>query len=219
MPKGFIFDVDGTLVDSVDLHALAWQRTLAEWGHVVEFAAVRDQIGKGGDQLLPVFLSKAEVERDGEAIEAARSALFKKEYLDQVRPFPGVAELFARLLERGQAIALGSSGKPEELDHYKALAGIDHMDLLQTTAEDAEKSKPHPDIFQAALQKLGFCGNQVVAIGDSPYDATAAVKAGITPAGVLCGGFRPEQLTEAGCVTLYKDLSDMLRRIDDTPLR
>jgi len=218
MPQAFIFDVDGTLVDSVDLHARAWQRTLAEWGHEIEFTAIRNQIGKGGDQLLPVFLPAEEVERHGKKIEAARGDLFKREYMEQVKPFPEVAALFRRLLERGQGIALGSSGKPEELEHYKRLAGIDDLNLLQTTSADASRSKPHPDIFEAALTKLKLPGAAVVAVGDSPYDATAAQKAGITPVGVLCGGFAAAQLTEAGCVTLYQDPAEMLRLIDQPPL-
>ena len=218
MPLAFIFDVDGTLVDSVDLHAMAWQRTLARWGHEIPLPDVRNQIGKGGDQLMPVFLSPEEVERDGEAIEAERGALFKREYLDKVTVFPGVLNLFRRLLDRGQPIALGSSGKPEELEHYKELAGIAGLDLLQTTSADAAKSKPHPDIFQAALRKLRLPGAQVVAVGDSPYDATAALRAGITPVGVLCGGFAAEALTAAGCVTLFEGPEDMLRRCDEPPL-
>ncbi len=217
-PLAFIFDVDGTLVDSVDLHALSWQRVLAQWGHQVELADVRNQIGKGGDQLMPVFLSEAEVEHDGEAIEAARSRMFKEEYLHQVQPFPGVADLFRRLIDRGQPIALGSSGKPEELDHYKRLTGIAGLELEQTTSDDAARSKPHPDIFQAALERLRLPGRSVVAVGDSPYDASAALKAGITPVGVLCGGFAPAQLSGAGCVRLFDGPEHMLRACDEEPL-
>ena len=215
---GVIFDVDGTLVDSVDLHARSWQRVLAKWGHDVPFETVRSQIGKGGDQLMPVFLSPEEVERDGEAIEKERGALFKAEYLDQVRPFPGVADLLRALLDRGLKVALGSSGKEEEVEHHKRLLGIDGMDVAQTTSEDAERSKPHPDIFRAALDKLRLPAGGVMAVGDTPYDAAAAVRAGITPVGVLCGGFAAGDLTKAGCVALYRDPADLLARLDGSPL-
>ena len=179
---------------------------------------VRSQIGKGGDQLLPVFLSAAEVERDGEAIEAERGTLFKAEYLDQVRPFPGVAGLVRALLDRGVKVALGSSGKQEEVEHHKRLVGIDGMDLVQTTSEDAARSKPHPDIFTAALERLGLPAGDVVAVGDTPYDAEAAVKAGVVPVGVLCGGFAAADLTGAGCVALFRDPADLLARLDGSPL-
>lgn len=213
--KGVIFDVDGTLVDSVDLHARAWQRILQKWGHEVPFETVRSQIGKGGDELMPVFLSPAELEQDGRAIEKERGELFKAEYLDEVRPFPGVADLMQALLNRGVKVALGSSGKEEEVEHHKKLLGIDGMDLVQTTSEDAAKSKPHPDIFKAALDKLGLPAGEVVAVGDTPYDAEAAVKAGITPVGVLCGGFAAADLTKAGCVALFRDPADLLARLGE----
>ncbi len=216
--KGVIFDVDGTLVDSVDLHAASWQETFRRWGHEVSFDTVRSQIGKGGDQLLPYLLSETEAERDGEAMEAARGALFKRESLGKVRPFPGVAELFHALLERGTKLALGSSGKPEEVDHYKRLLGIDGFDLVQTTSSDAERSKPHPDIFQAALDRLGLPGEQVVAVGDTPYDATAARQAGITCVGLLCGGFAEADLRDAGCVAIYDDPADLHARLAGSPL-
>ena len=215
MAKGVIFDVDGTLVDSVDLHARAWQRTLAKWGHDVPFETVRSQIGKGGDELMPVFLSPEEVERDGKTISKERDALFNAEYLDQVRPFPGVADVVRALLDRGVKVALGSSGKDEEVEHHKRLTGIDGMDVVQTTSEDVEKSKPHPDIFVAALKKLGLPAGDVVAVGDTPYDAEAAVRAGITPVGVLCGGFAAEDLQKAGCVALFRDPADLLGRLGE----
>ena len=218
MIKGIIFDVDGTLVDSVDRHAEAWQRVLARWGHDVPLATIRSQIGKGGDQLLPVFLSRAELKRDGEAIEAERSALFKSDYLDGVRPFPQVAALFRHALDRGQRIALGTSGKAEELGHHKRLLGIDTLELAQTTAEDVARSKPHPDLFEAALDRLQLPADQVIAVGDTPYDAMAANRAGIRCIGVLCGGFPVQDLTESGCIALFKDPADLLDRFAASPL-
>src|ERR1043165_4568153 len=94
-----LFDVDGTLIDSVDAHAKAWAEALHRWGHDVPFEAVRRQIGKGGDQLMPVFLSKDEVARRGKELETYRGQLFKRKYLSQVKSFPGVRELFQRLTD------------------------------------------------------------------------------------------------------------------------
>src|SRR5438045_3863109 len=101
-----VFDVDGTLIDSVDLHARAWQEALAHFGHRVTFEAVRSQIGKGGDQLLPVFLSQDDLALKGESIDRWRGELWKSEYLKRVRPFPKVRELFQAIQRRGLRIAL-----------------------------------------------------------------------------------------------------------------
>ncbi|HTO96453.1 MAG TPA: HAD family phosphatase, partial [Myxococcales bacterium] len=150
-----LFDVDGTLVDSVDLHARAWQEAFAHFGKRIDFKAVRSQIGKGGDELMKEFLSPAEMERRGEEIEEYRSKLYKREYLHQVRAFPRVRELFQALLGCGLRLALASSAKGDELASYKKVAGIEDLIDAETSGDDAEKSKPHPDIFQVALKRLG----------------------------------------------------------------
>jgi phosphoglycolate phosphatase-like HAD superfamily hydrolase len=135
MLKAIIFDIDGTLVDSVDLHARAWQETFRHFGREVEFEKVRYQIGKGGDQLMPVFFSKEELERFGEEMEAYRGELFKSKYLPQVRAFPQVRELFERVKADGKRIALASSAKKDELKVYKELARITDLVEEETSAE------------------------------------------------------------------------------------
>src|SRR5690349_2377805 len=107
--EAVLFDIDGTLVDSVDLHARAWQETFAHFGKRVSFEEVRSQIGKGGDQLLPVFFSEDELALRGKTIEDWRSALYKGQYMKRVRPFPEVRELFQAILNRDIRIALASS--------------------------------------------------------------------------------------------------------------
>src|SRR5918912_1673977 len=106
MPKAVIFDIDGTLVDTVDLHADAWVETFRHFGVEVGRDAVRSQIGKGGDQLMPVFLSREMLEQRGEEIDRFRGDLFKREYLPRARAFPGVRELFERIRAAGQTIVL-----------------------------------------------------------------------------------------------------------------
>jgi len=204
-----IFDVDGTLVDSVDFHAEAWRRTFAEFGRDIDFEAIRSQIGKGGDQLLPVFLDPEEIEREGEKLEAHRSDLFKRDYLPKVQGFPGVRELFDALIARGVVVALGSSAKGEELETYKKAAGIDDLDLVEVTSEDAERTKPHPDIFTVAVAKTGVPAARTIVVGDSPYDAEAAGKAGVRAIGLLCGGFDEATLREAGAIQIYRDPSEL----------
>ncbi len=217
MITAVIFDVDGTLIDSVDLHAAAWQEAFRRFGREVEFDKVRHQIGKGGDQLLPVFFSPDELERFGEEMEEYRGELYKREYMPRVRPFPQVRELFKHLRDDGKRIALASSAKKDELVEYKKIARIEDLVEEATSADDAEKSKPHPDIFEAALSLLGNPSpREVVVVGDTPYDAQAAGKASLRTIGVLCGGFPEAELRAAGCVEIYKGPSDLLARYEET---
>jgi len=218
MAMGVIFDIDGTLVDSVDLHAAAWQRAMRDFGKDVAFEAVRAQIGKGGDQLLPVFFSQDELKRIGPRLETHRAELFRREYLPRVRPFPGVRALFEELRSRGQRIALASSSDEEEVVHYQRIAEV--ADLTDAVVSKAlvEHSKPCPDVFAAALAKLKIAAGSVMVVGDTPYDAEAAGKAGLPTIGVLCGGFPEDKLRKAGCIAIYRDPADLLARIEGSPL-
>ncbi len=213
--KAVIFDVDGTLVDSVDLHAKSWQEAFEHFGHPIPFDEIRSQIGKGGDQLMPVFLAKDEIDSKGEEIEKYRGDLFKKKFLHQVKPFPQVRALFQKLLEDGWRVALASSAKGDELETYKEISQISDLLDAETSSDDAEQSKPHPDIFEAALKRLGQISPQdCVVVGDSPYDAEAASKAGIRAVAFLCGGFPKEQLRRAGFEQFYQDAADLLRNYE-----
>ena len=219
MIKAVIFDIDGTLVDSVDLHARAWQDALRQFGHDVPFEDVRQQIGKGGDQLIPVFLTKQEQLRCGAELEEYRGKIWKSQYMQYVKPFPKVRELVERILRDGLQVALASSAKADELEQYKHIAHVDDLIKKETSSDDAERSKPYPDIFQAALAKLHHVDPaEAVVIGDSPYDAQAANKAGIRSIGVLSGGFPEEQLRAAGYIAIYKDCADLLAHYEDSPL-
>lgn len=219
MPKAVIFDVDGTLIDSVDLHARAWQDAFRDFGHEVAFDRVRGQIGKGGDQLMPVFLDPAELERIGEDLEQHRGRILKERYLSEVTAFPEVRELFERLRADGTRVVLASSAKGDELEKYKRLARIEDLIDGETSSDDAEKSKPHPDIFEAALRRLGDVRPEdAVVVGDTPYDAEAAGKAGLRTVGLLCGGFPERDLRTAGCVAIYGSPADLLARYEDSPL-
>lgn len=219
MVRAVIFDIDGTLVDSVDLHAQAWQEALAKFGHDVPFEHVRQQIGKGGDQLIPVFLTKQEQLQCGTELEEYRGKLWKSRYMSKVRPLPRVRELVQRILRDGKQIALASSAKGDELEQYKRIAHIDDLIQKETSSDDAERSKPYPDIFEAALAKLhGLDAAEAVVIGDSPYDAQAANKIGIKSIGVLSGGFPEEQLRASGYVAIYRDCADLLTHYSNSPL-
>ena len=214
--RAVIFDIDGTLLDSVDLHAQAWVDAFADFNHPIDFQAVRDQIGKGGDQLMPVFLSKPEVAAEGRELERHRSNIFKQRYLSKVVAFPEVRQLFERLLRDGTSLALASSAKGDELETYKRIAKIDDLIQAETSSEDADRSKPHPDIFEAAIERLGdIPRDRMLVVGDTPYDAEAANKAGLRTLGVTCGGWSEMALMKAGCVAVFASAADLLHRFDE----
>jgi HAD superfamily hydrolase (TIGR01549 family) len=219
MPKAVIFDVDGTLIDTNDLHAAAWVDAFRHFGIEVAYEDVRSQMGKGGDQLMPVFVDAERLKREGERIETFRTELFKKEYLPRVRAFPEVRALFERVREAGQAIVLATSGKREEVDRHMKTAEISDLVDEATTADDAEHSKPEPDIFAAALNRLApLTAEDAIVVGDTPYDAQAAAKVGLRTVGLLSGGFSQEDLEAAGCIAIYADSKALLEAYDSSPL-
>jgi HAD superfamily hydrolase (TIGR01509 family) len=212
MIKAAILDIDGTLIDSVDMHAQAWQEAFANFGHKIAFEDVRSQIGKGGDQLIPVFLTREEQERYGEKLDEYRGKLWKEKYLHSVKPFPKIREFVKRIRDDGKEIVLASSAKADEIEVYKRIAHIEDLVQEQTSADDAERSKPHPDIYEAALKRLGVDANEAISVGDSPYDAIAAGKLGIFSIGVLSGGFPEQDLRAAGYREIYRSCADLLER-------
>jgi HAD superfamily hydrolase (TIGR01549 family) len=218
--EALLFDVDGTLVDSVDLHARAWQEAFEHFGKRIPFDAIRAQIGKGGDQLMKEFLKPEELKRRGKEIDTYRTGLYKRKYLKSVRGFPRVRELFQELLRRKLRVALTSSAKRDELSKYKKICEIDDLVQIETTGDDAERSKPHPDILDVALERLGpgTAKDRVYVIGDSPWDALAGTRLGVRTIGVLCGGFPEAQLMKAGCVAIYRDPADLLARLEESPI-
>ena len=161
------------------------------------------------------LLPPAELERKGEEIQEFRSDLFKRKYLPEARAFPAVRELFERIRASGQRIVLASSGKADEVARYKEVAGIADLIDAATSSDDAERSKPFPDIFEAALKQLpGLNPSDAVVVGDTPYDAEAARTAGMKTVGVLCGGFAEDTLRSAGCVAVYRDPEHLLQNYE-----
>jgi HAD superfamily hydrolase (TIGR01509 family) len=219
MPKAVIFDVDGTLIDTNDLHAAAWVDAFRHFGIEVAYEDVRSQMGKGGDQLMPVFVDAERLKREGERIETFRTELFKRDYLPNVRAFPEVRALFERVRKAGQATVLATSGKREEVDRHMKTAEISDLVDDATTADDAEHSKPEPDIFAAALKRLApLTAEDAIVVGDTPYDAQAAAKVGLRTVGLLSGGFSQEDLEAAGCIAIYADPKALLEAYDRSPL-
>ena len=215
---GAIFDIDGTLVDSVDLHARAWHEAFAHFGYEIPYEKIRHEIGKGSDKLIPDLLGQEEASRVFDDLDEFRANLWKSRYLAQVKPFPRVRELFQRILSDGKQIVLASSSKGEELKQYKHIAEIDDLIKDETSADDVDKSKPSPDAVEAALEKLGNPDPaMVVMVGDTPWDIMAATKAGVKCVAVLCGGFPEPELRAAGAVAIYRDPADLLANYDRSP--
>jgi HAD superfamily hydrolase (TIGR01509 family) len=214
--RAALFDVDGTLVDSNDLHAEAWAEAFRHFGHDIPVPKIGFQIGKGGDNLIPALLpGLGEARRD--EIDEYRSALFKRGYLPRVRPFPGVRPLFERLAADGIVIVLASSSGREEVDHHLKLLGVADLVGASTSKDDAQRSKPCPDIFEAALGEAAVGPDRSVVVGDSPWDMKAAARLGIASIGFRCGGFADADLLGAGASALYDGPEDLLRRLDASP--
>jgi HAD superfamily hydrolase (TIGR01509 family) len=207
--EAVLFDVDGTLVDSNDLHATAWQEAFRHFGIVLPYDRIRGQIGKGGDNLIPSLLPPEVVERLQEEIESFRSELFKRDYLGKARPFPAAAELLKKLHAEGTRLVLATSAKQEELDYHIHRLGCRDLLTATTSNDDVEHSKPCPDIFASALEKAGpLDGGAVVVVGDTPYDIAAAGKIGVPAIAVRCGGFPDEDLS--GAAAIYDGPSELI---------
>ncbi len=213
MLKAVIFDIDGTLLDSVDQHAQAWKETFDQFGLDIPFSGIRSQIGKGSDKLLDSLLSPEQIKLHGEALTEFCAELFKNKFLDSCKPFPDVKTLFEALRARDIKIALGSSAKKDEIEVYKNMLQISGLVDEAMSSEDVKRSKPDPDTVTAARQRLGGIPSaDCCFIGDSPYDAAAASQDGTQMIGLLCGGFPEEELRSAGASEIFWDPSDLLNR-------
>ena len=178
--RAFIFDIDGTVVDSNELHVDSWDRAFRKFGKQFPREALRAQIGKGSDQYLPEFLTEKEIADFGKELDEYRSELFRKEYLPRVRPFPKVRELFQRIRDDDKRIVLASSGKKADTKYYIGLLKIDNLIEGYTSGDDADNSKPAPDIFAVSLEKLGgISPADAVTVGDTRFDIEAAAKVGL----------------------------------------
>jgi HAD superfamily hydrolase (TIGR01509 family) len=214
--RGVILDVDGTLVDSNDAHARAWVDALAEFGHQVPYERVRPLIGMGGDKVLPLLVGLSAGEGKGKQIAERREEIFASRYLPQVRPLPGARELLARMKQEGLKLAVASSSREDMLRKLLALVGAEDVLDAATSSDDAEKSKPDPDIVKAALRRLGERPEHVVMIGDTPYDIQAAARAGIRTIAFRSGGWSHAELS--GALAIYDGPEDLLRRFDKSVL-
>jgi membrane protein len=217
MPKqAILFDIDGTLVDSNDAHVDAWLEAFRSAGFDFTRAQIHEQIGKGGDNLVPSLLPDLG-EEEQEKIDAVHGDIFKRRYLPHLKPFPGAPEILRHAAAAGQKVVLASSAGREQLDYHVELLGAAPFLTATTSKDDVEHSKPCPDIFAKALEKSGCVAPaDAIVVGDTPYDIAAARQLGIPAIGVRSGGFSDEQLADA--VAIYDDVAALLADYEQSPI-
>jgi len=213
MLRGYVFDVDGTLVLSNDAHAMAWQEALAKHGYMVELNDIRRLVGMGGDKLLEnLHIGLTDTKGDGKEIKAARLQIFMEKYAPTLQAAPGARKLIAAIQEQGLAVIVATAATKEELDMLLEKAGVADLIPHAATADDARNSKPDPDIIEAALEKVGLMPDEVLMVGDTPYDIEAACKAGVRTIAVRCGGWDDDDLD--GASVIYDDPDDIVAHMD-----
>ena len=200
---GVLLDVDGTLVDSNDAHARAWEQAFREHGYEVPYDRLRPLIGMGGDKILPLAANLEPDSIAGQLVSDQRQALFLHDHLPVLRPQRGARQLVQRLRERGVRLAVATSAKAEEIDGLLRVAGVDDLVDEVVTNTHAPASKPEPDILHLALERLRCPPGETLMIGDTPYDIEAAARAGVATIALRCGGFSNQDL--AGAIAVYDD--------------
>jgi HAD superfamily hydrolase (TIGR01509 family) len=210
--KAVFLDIDGTLMDTNYLHIEAWAQAFEEVGARPPRSRIHHQVGKGSDRLIP------ELVEDGH--KAARVSELHSEYYAQLQerghPLPGAKELVTSLVDRGYEVWFATSAKPEELEHHMKELGAKDNIAGVVSSDEAEESKPAPDIFGLALERVGVSPEDAVVVGDSIWDIEAAKEAGVRAAAVMTGGaFSRAELEEAGAYAVYEDCHELLN--DDFP--
>ncbi len=213
--RAVLLDIDGTLVDSNDAHARAWVDALAQFGYPVAYDRIRALIGTGGDKLL---VQAVGIEKDsplGKQIDELRGKYFKRDHLPRLECFPRVRELLQHMKTVGLRLVVATSAKEDEMNALLDMCGVRALLDAQTSSDDAERSKPDPDIIQAALSRAGVSPDDALMLGDTPYDVQAARAAGVATVALRSGGWGDGALE--GAVAIYNDAADLLARFDQSP--
>lgn len=215
MLESVLLDVDGTLIDSNDAHAESWVQAFALEGIPVPFARIRPLIGMGGDHLLPLVSGFTEASPLGQKISDLRGEIFRREYLPKLKAFPRVRELLLRMKQEGLRLIVASSSDKESLDLLLKQTGVFDLIEMSTSKDDAGESKPDPDIILAALRSSRSHRDRTLMLGDTPYDITAASRAGVRTVAFTCGGWTSAHLAKA--VAVYRDPEDLLLNFSTSP--
>lgn len=214
--RAVILDVDGTLVHSNDAHAQAFVDAARELGYEgVRFEEVRPLIGMGGDKLIPRVFGVEKETPEGEEVSKRKGEIFRERYLPELQPTPGARELVERMRREGLRRVVATSAKKDDVQGLLERAGVEELIQASTSASEVEESKPDPDVVEAALEDAGAPAEQVVMLGDTPYDVEAARRAGVRLVAVRCGGWGDDDLR--GAVAIYDDPADLLAHWRDSP--
>ena len=216
MPHAALLDLDGTLVDANYQHSLAWYRAFRRFEITLPMWRLHRHIGMGGDQYVAAVAGE-DVERErGDELREAHGEEFKP-LRDECAPLEGAHDLLVELKRRGHVVVLASSSNEDDLDHF--LGVLDARDVIDgyTTADDVERTKPHPDVVHAALEKAGT--SEGTMIGDSRWDIDAARNAGLDTVCVITGGWSEQELRDAGATAVYESLPALIDGLDGTPFR
>lgn len=215
--RAVILDVDGTLIHSNDAHAQAFLDAAKELGlEVPPFEEVRRRIGMGGDKLIPEVWGFEKESPEGERLDGRKGEIFRGRYLPELEPTRGARSLLHRLRDDGVKLVVATSASKEDLQGLLERVGV--QDLIQdaTSASEVEESKPDPDVVQAALEDAGLPADEVMMLGDTPYDVEAATRAGVRIVAVRSGGWGDADLE--GAVAIYDHPADLLEHFDASPL-
>lgn len=216
----FLFDLDGTLVDSVYQHVLAWREALEAGGIQLAVWRIHRQIGMSGGLFVNALARETGVTlstEQAERIHQVHGEAFAR-YSSQVRPLPGAEELLKYLTEVGVPWAIATSGRIESARLSLRLLGIGE-DVPIITRDLVRHAKPDPDLFLAACEKLGMEISDSVVVGDSIWDLLAARRARALGVGLLSGGYGREELERAGAYRVYNDPADLLKHLDEVGVR
>jgi phosphoglycolate phosphatase-like HAD superfamily hydrolase len=211
-----LLDVDGTLIDSNDAHARAWVDSLAAHGYVVPFETIRPLIGKGGDKILPEVTGLDPDSGEAERMSQTRSRIFLERELPTLRATRGARALLEHMRARGFELVVATSAKEDEVEAILTQAGVADLIQAASSSDDAERSKPDPDIIRAALRKAGRPAAHSAMLGDTPYDVEAAERARVPAVALRCGGWwSDDAFSDAAAV--YDDPADLLAHFDESP--
>ena len=211
-PTALILDVDGTLLDTVYLHVIAWWEAFRDAGYEVSCFDIHRAIGRGSGDLVETLVGKA----DEKAVEGHSTNW--EPLRKQCIPFHDVPELVRTAAGRGMKVVYCTSGSPEDVDDFRAKIGCDDVISGVVNSGDVEQSKPAPDIVVAALEAVGVAPENAIMLGDTVYDVRAAKAAGVECIGLMCGGIGERELQEAGAVAVYGNPSELLQDLDASPV-
>lgn len=210
--RAVILDLDGTLLCSNDAHAQAFLEAGREMGLNVDFDAIRRLIGKGGDKLIPEAFGFSSESEPGQRLSTRKKEIFMARYLDRLAPTPGARDLLLRLRDEGIRRVLATSSGESSVNRLLKQAGVEDLIEEAASSSDVQASKPDPDIVKVAMEKLGVPAEQVVMLGDTPYDVEAAARAGIRLIALRSGGWSDRELR--GAAAIYDDPADLLEHYE-----